>query len=364
MAVTTGQIRLGQLVAAMLVVGLAAWQIDPPFYTSWWFFVAATTAVSAVLVEPHYTAPRASLVNAVIPISSFVVADRTGVELAWIILLVLSIVVFLSSTFLVGNLLESATTWLRWLSARLGRASLLGGAPLLIESMRVSSTTIADGVSLLVATAVFLAATALDLPRVLLPRGKRLRFAVLEAAVAPNLLLFSSESDLAPGQKVEISKGSSSIPGYVVGRLAHKRANRYQVVTDPSWRTVLPEAGTECNIAPSAEDDSTVGFVVEGTDELAIRLQPLSDLEHGQALVLENAGARFLYQVTSLRLERDQWDNSAGLQARAVAAQIGQLSDNSISLRPWLPRPFHPVQETGDLAGELPEGVFTDRACG
>jgi len=353
---TIGRIRLLQLVVGVVIIGVAASQLDQPFYTSWWFFAAATTAVSAVLVEPHYTAPRSALLNAAIPVSAFFLAERTGVELIWAVLLALAILVLLASALLVADLGGSLASPLRWVSARLGRASLLGAATLFIESLRLSSISLSEGAWLLLSTSAFLAAVSLDWPRVLLPRGTRARFAVLEAAVAPNLLLFSSESDLLPGQQVTIEKGSSTIPGYVVGRLAHKRTNRYQIIADESWRAVLPEAGTECLIAPSVDQDTTIGFVVEGTDEISIRLQPLVEIEHGQALALDSDTGRFLYQVTSLRLERDQWDNSSGLQPRAVAAQIGELNTDSISLRPWLPRPFQAVHETSDLRGKLPDG--------
>ena len=356
MTLTTGRIRLLQCVVGILVVGLAASQVDPPFYTTWWFFIATTTAVSATLIEPHYTAPRSAIVNSLIPTGAMFFADRAGVEDLWIALLLIAVVVFVVSTVLVADLGRALTPTFSWVSSRLGRASLLGGAPLFIESVRLSSVSQSDGVWLLAATAVFLAVTSLDWPKVLLPSRLRSKFAVLEAAVSPSLLLFSSESDFPIGQQVSIEKSGSSIPGYVVGKLAHKRASRYQVVADDSWRTMLPEAGAECTITPSTDQDATLGFVVEGTDEVSIRFQPFESVEHGQALLLTSSDGEYLYQVTSLQLERDNWDNSAGLQPRAVAAQIGKLSDNSISLRPWLPKPFQQVNTTNNLTGDLPDG--------
>lgn len=357
MITSSGRVRLLQFFAGLLPVGLAASHIDPPLYTSWWFIAAATTGLSATLLEPHYTAPRSALVNAAIPVTAFFVADHSGVDVLWVTLVVVALAVFLASVLLVADLAGQLADWMQWLSSRLGRVSLLGGLTLVIEALRLSSIDPREGAWLALGAALFLAAVSLDWPRVLLPKGTRARLAVLEAAVAPNLLLFSSESALVPGQKVAIERGSDSLSGYIVGHLAHKRTNRYQVITESGWRKVLPEAGTECAIKPTAtETDETVGFVVEGTDELSIRFHPLDEIEHGQSLLVEGGAGRFLYQVTSLHLERDQWDNASGLQARAIAGQVGELANNSISLKPWLPSPYHPVKEAGSLAAELPDG--------
>lgn len=176
---------------------------------------------------------------------------------------------------------------------------------------------------------------------------------MFEAAVDPNLLLFSCDVRLRAGQKVTVSRASRSLHGHVVGTLAHKRTGRYQLVLDGDWRRVLPEAGTECTITVSDEQDETVGFVVEGTDELSARFHPLADIRHGESVLIEGREGPALFQVTALRLERDRWDESAGLQARAIATQIGALKDGAIALDPWLPAPFQPVVRPGESGPSL-----------
>ena len=53
---------------------------------------------------------------------------------------------------------------------------------------------------------------------------------------------------------------------------------------------------------------------------------------------------------------RDRWDESAGLQARATAAQVGVAAEGQLALRPWLPRPFQAVTRPAQLVGQLPDG--------
>lgn len=86
------------------------------------------------------------------------------------------------------------------------------------------------------------------------------------------------------------------------------------------------------------------------------RFQPLTEINHGEAVAIEGTEGPVLFQVTSLRLEKDRWDESAGLQARATAAQIGAVTDGLMSLRPWLPKPFQSVSRPAELVGDLPDG--------
>lgn len=350
------RLRLAQLGGAALVLFVAAQTIDSPFYTSWWFWVGLSAAFSATLLEPHFTAPRAAATNAIGGIAVFFTADRVAVEGAWWTYGAIAISVLLAATIVMFGPHLRGHSVLAWYAGRVGRARVFGISALLIESLRVASIDANDGVALLVATGVVLGVISLDWTRFLTPRAQRANVAVFEAAVDPNLLLFSCDVRLRPGQKVTVRRASRSLHGHVVGSLAHKRTGRYQVVLDGNWRRVLPEAGAECTITVSEDQDDTVGFVVEGTDELSARFHPLVDIDHGEAVAIEGRKGPVLFQVTSLKLERDRWDESAGLQPRAIATQIGALGNGVIALEPWLPAPFQPVVRPGEFAGVLPEG--------
>lgn len=350
------RLRLIQLGVASLLVLAAAQRLDPPFYTSWWFWVGVSTAASTVLLEPHFTAPRAAATNAVGAIAIYFTATRTAIDLVWNAYLAVAILVLLTAVVVLSEERFRDRHFLAWVTTKFGRARVFGVGALFVESLRVASISTGDAIVLfLVATAV-LAVIALDWTRFLLSKHKQSRLAVFEAAVDPNLLLFSSPGRFEPGQRVTVERGSRTLSGYVVGSLAHKRAGRYQIVLNGNWRSLLPAAGSECTITPSDGEDDTVGFVIEGTDELVARFHPLTDITHGEAVAIEDTGGPVLFQVTSLRLERDRWDESAGLQARATAAQIGTISNGHMSLHPWLPKPFQPVARPTELTGDLPDG--------
>jgi hypothetical protein len=225
---------------------------------------------------------------------------------------------------------------------------------LLIETLRVAAVSPRDAAVMFIVTVALLAVIALDWTRFLVSREKRSRLAVFEAAVDPNLLLFSSPAKLEPGEQISVERGSRTLSGYVVGSLAHKQAGRYQIVLDGDWRAMLQSAGAECLITPSGDEDDTVGFVIEGTDELTARFHPLTDIQHGEAVAIAGPEGAVLFQVTSLRLDRDRWDEASGLQARATAAQIGAAADGRLALKPWLPKPFQAVTRPAQLTGDLP----------
>ena len=349
------RLRLAQLAVAALLVGIAAQVLDAPFFLSWWFWVGMSTAASTVLLEPHFTAPRAALTNAVGAVAIYFTATRTGVDTVWAAYLGLAVAVLLAALVVLSEERFRDRPFLAWTTTRLGRARVFGIGALFIESLRVAAISSRDAITLFLVAVSLLAIIGLDWTRFLLPRVRRGRYAIFEAAVDPNLLLFSSPASLKPGQRITVERGSRVLSGYVVGSLAHKRAGRYQIVLDGDWRSVLPAAGADCIISPIEEVDDTVGFVIEGTDELVARFHPLTDINHGEAVAIDGAQGPVLFQVTSLRLERDQWDESSGLQARARASQVGSLSNGHMSLQPWLPKPFQSVSRPTDLTGDLPD---------
>lgn len=289
-------------------------------------------------------------------VASYFTADRAVVGAVWAIYIGLAIGVAVSALVVLSDEQFRDRPALAWITTRLGRARVFGIGALLIESLRAAAFKTSDAAVLFVVTIALLAVVGLDWTRFLLPREKRTRYAVSEVAVDPNLLLFSTSGQLDPGQRVVVERGSQSLSGYVVGSLARKKTGRYQLVLEGNWRSVLPAPGTECMISASDEEDDTVGFVIEDTDELSSRFHPLTEIEHGEAVAIAGTDGQVLFQVTSLKLERDRWDGSIGLQARAPATQVGALRDGQMSLQPWLPRPFQAVTRPVELVGELPDG--------
>jgi hypothetical protein len=350
------RLRLLQFGLAAAILLAAAQVLDPPFYLSWWFWVGLSTAASTVFAEPNFTPPRAAVTNAVGAIAIYFTATRTGVEQVWNLYLALAIAVLVAAFLVLSGESFRDRPILGWVTTRIGKARVFGIGALLIESLRTAPSAQGDAAAMFLVTIALLAVIGLDWTRFVVPAGRRASYAVFEAAVDPNLLLFSSASKLEPGHRVTVERGSRQLTGYVVGSLAHKRAGRYQVVLDEDWRSVLPTAGAECLITPSDADDDTVGFVIEGTDELVARFHPLTEIRHGEAVAITGPDGLVLFQVTSLKLDKDRWDEAAGLQARATAAQVGAAANGQLALRPWLPKPFQAVTRPAQLTGNLPDG--------
>ncbi len=241
--------------------------------------------LSPSCLSPNYTPNRSATTNTVGAIAVYFTADRSGIEQLWNWYLGLTFVVLFSALVVLAQESPSSSPFLTWVTRRFGRARVFGVGALLIESLRIAQTGSGlDAVTLFVAAVFLHAVTTLDWTQFLVRPTQREQYAVFEAAVDPNLLLFTSQAKFQPGQRIRVERGATSLDGHVIGGLAHKTGHRQQVILDEDWRSLLPAAGTECTITSIDEADDTVGFVIEGTNELHARFQPLTEIVHGEAL--------------------------------------------------------------------------------
>lgn len=285
----TGRIRLAQLILAILAIAISVELVGLSFFRYWFFWVAAVSAFSSVLVEPHWTGVMPAAANAGTAIGFFAAAKNadasSGVEGLWWAYLGVALVALSAAAVVLVDPNPPTQSRARWVATRLGRPALLGGTALVIEVLRVSSTSVGDAGTLGLAVGAYLAITRFDWPRLFLPRKGQPQSAVFEAAVYPNLLLFSGPNRISVGQAVTIDRAGNTVAGRVVGRLEHKRSNRYQIVVSGDWRHALNESGEECTISVEEDDgaeEGAVGFIVEGTTELQVRFQPIVDLDLGR----------------------------------------------------------------------------------
>jgi hypothetical protein len=245
----------------------------------------------------------------------------------------------------------------RWLASKFGRARILGFGALAIEVVRVAGSSQSQALTLAIGVAVSMALTGLDWYRLLigLP-GARSALATIEVATEPNLVLLATDRLIPLNARVRVTAEGSAV-GTVVAQLAHKSGSRYQVALDASWRTLTSHGASDCTVEILSDLSDAVGFAAEGSTERTLEVHPVEDLTHGQPIVVRSGASSILYQVSSLRLERNAWENSSVIEPRARAAQVGSVGiDGRVQFLPHLPRPYEALVSGGTLTSSVPEG--------
>jgi len=343
---------VGVLAGASLAAGL-----DP--IGAWWFWVGATAALTAAVVQPYFTDPFAALMYGLAGVGAFASATRTGVESLWALHLALSAGV--SATALLSLTLSSGKPreMCKWLSTRLGRPLILGFGALAIENLRLAadqSLNVAGTLAMGAFAALLL--SSLDWYRLWsMTPFVAASVASIETAIEPNLILISTGQRLPRGTRVRVT-GKGIATGVVASNLAHKAGNRVQIVLDEPWVKVAAAAGAQCIVEVIAvEDDPPVAFAAEGSTERSLVLHPFGTLTYGDTVRWDREGRTYLYQVTDLRLERLVWDGSTVIEERASAIQLGGVGDGgSVEFDPILPDPYQPVRSARTYKVPLPSG--------
>lgn len=345
-------VRVAQAVLAFIALLAADLYAANGLEFGWWLWVGVGTLISASLIEPHFTDSRTALANSVAAIGAAIGADRAGVGPLWAVFIGLAALVTVSSIVALVVAPSRAQATARWISSRFGRARLLGFSALLIEVVRVSSVDLADAVILLLGLAIAIAVSSLDWYRLLagLP-GMTGALATVEVATEPNLLLIATDRVLPLGGRVRIV-GEGVVDGSVVAQMAHRSGSRFQIVLDKPWRSAVRHGNSECTVELLYGASMALGFAADGSTERVIEIHPLRDLTYGQPLLVRNAsGEQVLYQVASLRLERNTWDNSSVIEPRGRAIQVGCVTEGGlISFRPYLPKPYQELLPGDDVA--------------
>lgn len=353
------RIRFAQAVVAISVLALSSVAANLNPLGEWWFWVGATAALTASVLQPYFTGPSAALTYGLAGIGAYVSAERSSVDGLWAIYLALSIAVsasaLLSLTLAPGRFREGT----QWFGTRLGRPLILGFGALAIENLRLVSVESLDtGTKLFIGGFSALLLSGLDWHRLwAMTPFVAASIASVETAIEPNLILVSTDQRLRRGTSVKVT-GKGEANGVVVSNLAHKSGNRVQIVLDRPWVRVAASGGSQCIVeASETDDDPPVAFAAEGSSERTLTLHPFGTLSYGDTVRWVRKGRTYLYQVTGLRLERQVWDGSTVIEERATAVQLGSVADGeSLVFDPALPDPYQPVKSGEAFTAGLPQG--------
>jgi len=354
------RVRIGQ--AALAVSALTAASVlasDNPL-TQWWFWVAATMAVTIAVVEPYFTATPSALLFCIGGAGAGLTAPRVGVEPLWSAHLTLTGVIFASALIAMSASPGVFRDGARWLATRFGRPLWLGLSAVAIELLRqADAVSLSDAIWLGGGTMLALLFSTPDWYRLFVLAKPTLGgLATMETAVEPNLVLLTTDQRFVPGVEVRID-GVTSSAGVVIGNLANKGGNRIQVALARPWYEVAQYSGQQCAVVPIEESGSpAVAFVAEGSTDRMLSLRPFGTLSRGDTVYWEQPGTerKYLYQVFGRELTREVWDSSSVVAEHASAVMLGAVEPDGIVFGAALPAPYVPVFAADDVDGTLPAG--------
>lgn len=354
------RVRFGQAALALVVLAAACMAASLNPLGQWWFWVAATTALTIAVVEPYFTGTTGALLFSLGALGAGLTATRSGVELLWVAHFVLAGLVLATSVVAMlagqGRVRDGA----RWFATRFGRPLWLGMSAVSIELLRqVGADSLETATTLGVGTLGALTLAVPDWYRLFLVAKPTLGgLATLETAVEPNLVLLTTEQRFAPGAAVRV-EGTRVSRGVVIGNLAHKGGNRVQVALDRPWYEVAQASGQQCALlADQTVEAAAVAFVAEGSTDRVLSLRPFGSLARGDTVFWEDStsGRKYLYQVLGRELARDVWDSSAVVAEHATAVMLGAVEPGGIEYDAALPAPYVPVFAADRVSGALPNG--------
>lgn len=353
-------VRVAQAAVAVAALGGSSVLAGVNPLGEWWFWTAATTAITAAIAEPYYTGPVAALLYGAAGVAAGLTATRDGVELLWYLYFGLASAVSLAALFALLLQTGRAADSAKWVATRFGRPAWLGLSAVVIELIRgVGDRTLPT--TALIALGVILA-MVVALPDwyklVVATRPGIAGFATVEAAIEPNLLLLATDTRLSAGDRVEV-RGRRAAGGIVIGNLAHKSGNRVQIALDSPWNTVVDAGGDLVDVLPVASDKGqALGLAGEGSTDRSLDLLSFGELRRGDTVYWEDArtAKKYLYQVLGLDLRQALWDGAAVISEHARAGLLGTVEPRGVVPDNRLPAPFTPVLSAADVTADLPDG--------
>lgn len=352
------RIRISQAAFAVVTLGVACRIASTNPFTQWWFWVAATTALTIAVVEPYFTGTASALLFGLGALGAGLTANREGVEPLWVMHFILAGTVLASSIVAMaagaGRLEDGA----RWFATRFGRPLWLGMSAVTIEVLRqANADSLASATALGVGALLALLLAVPDWYRLIVTAKPTLGgLATLEAAIEPNLVLLTTDQRFAPGTAVTV-EGTRMSRGVVIGNLAHKGGNRVQVALEQPWYEVAQSSGQQCAVVvASPAKIPAVAFVAEGSTDRTLSLRPFGSLSRGDTVFWEDSamGRKYLYQVLGRELSRDAWDGSSVVAEHATAVMLGAVEPGGIVYDSALPAPYVPVFTAKAVSGSLP----------
>ena len=333
--------RLKTGAPALLLFTACGALAQPSFWTTWWWYVGLAIVLSAVLLEPFFNSPRASLANSAAAVGAFWSANRADLAALWGLFLALSLIVFFAAIVVVLVGRDSVVKQNFQRIARLGRATYLGISALMLETASQLVRGSDQFVWLGIGSVILIVGVNLTWSRL---RGRSAPEGEVEAtdAIGPRLLLLSGIENLPVGSAVSID-GAQNVEGVVAGHLPGERGTKTMVATHADWSNVAAKFPRRIKLRSSATT-AIVGIASAGTTPKSIVFTPYSDLNVGQTVsVPALSGTDLLYQVQSMKLVDSIWSGSKAVTPQAVAHQLGQVEGGQLRLTSWLPAAHAPV---------------------
>ena len=91
------RVRFGQAALAVVMLAAACMAASLNPLGQWWFWVAATTALTIAVVEPYYTGTTGALLFSLGSLGAGLTATRSGVQPLWVAYFVLAGLVLATS---------------------------------------------------------------------------------------------------------------------------------------------------------------------------------------------------------------------------------------------------------------------------
>jgi hypothetical protein len=205
-----------------------------------WLFVGLGIALSATFLEPHFSTPRAAVVNSLGGIAACVGADTGSIDDLWIGLAVFFGVILvagaIASTTPEGRL--NAVTG--QVASRFGHAVTVGAAVLALVIVTDAELGHAGFQELAVGSAVLIASVSFDWVGVWSRLTGAQVMATAVSATGPRMVLVAgSPVDLQESDALEVEgAGGGHARGRVVARMPHAEGSRYQIALTDDWSVI------------------------------------------------------------------------------------------------------------------------------
>lgn len=358
------QARIARTLGAALGVGtltaIVAPTITAPFWETWWFWTAVGTAAVTVFAEPFFTKPQDALTSSVGAIALYFGADRESVSVLWdAYLLVASIVLCgaLVSMAVHASSESLAKRWAYHAATTLGRAKVMGGVALSIESFRFVLEGEPDYWRMPLGVGGLLVSLAIDWHRLFKTwRSGALTDVMLVGATSPRLVTIAvGGRAIAAGTRVNVQRGKSVVGGSVVGNLATPQGLRLEVALDEHWTASARNVPEIVSVTEQLATTPLGCGVITGGSDTEVRMKLFASLDVGTPLCLAEDPTSVL-QLSAVELRTDPSSGGRELALHARAQRLGRLDNGWVRFEPATPIPHGLVRRPTDLSGELPDG--------
>ena len=351
-------------VAGVVGFTILGHEVDAAFWTQWWYWVGAGTAVGAVFLEPHFTKPQDAIYNSLGGVVVWLTAPRHELGALWAafgIVWVLSLVAGLLAAVMVGD--GRFKRLLFRSSSAVGRTKTVGFASLVLAAASLATVDSQAAGWLMAASLLLLAGLSDPVVETLSSSLPTSRSATLIDAFGPGLVLVGGlPRGAEPGARLSLSLGGKAYELDLVQTLPGADGARGVALVAEDWEDLaraFPRQGRLTQI--EGESHATVGIVSAGSTPETLHLTHGEALEVGQPLVVPEAGQgdEALFQVFGVRLAEQVWAGSRALGPVAQLRQLGRNSNGYLRPVPNLPLPHAAVRRpTGPIDAVLPAGYL------